>query len=366
MASEKMTVGTVGNPITHGLTTEIRACREVDQPMMIFGVPGAGKSQQVHQSIDPDDLMIDLRLNSLESIDMRGLPVIHKDEEGNPHEVQWVRPEFLPRDEGVKVGKKVYRKGVIFLDEINTAPPSTQNPALQLVLDRRIGKHELSRDWYICAAGNRAEDRAHVYPLSSALLDRFAIYDYTPNFQDWTTWAMKNDVHPDVIGYISFNPAGLLCPRQNEYSPSANPRSWCVVSKRLKVGQKAAHQIRACIGTQSTEFMAYLTVCASLPDIPKLIAGKTSFKEDRKQISVSYAVSNAVASHLLEHKNPEKVIDNCMSVISEVSPEPASLFFRRVMSSDNSKLLDIMFNSDAVTKWINTNQELLYGAISIS
>jgi hypothetical protein len=355
-----------GNPISGDLISEVRACREVDQPMLVFGSPGVGKSDQIRGAAEEDDLVIDLRLNSLEAIDMRGLPIIRKDENRNPLDVQWVRPEFLPGEGGIVANGRVYKKGIVFLDELNTAQPSVQNPALQLVLDRRIGKHELPRSWYICAAANRAEDRAHTFPLSAALLDRFAIYDYSPNHQHWTAWAMQNGVHEDVIGYISFSPSALLAPRKDEYSASANPRSWTVVSRRLKAGQKSPHQIRACVGSGASEFCAYLEVCASLPNIPRLVAGKESFVEDRRKISVAYAVANAVASHLIQHDEPAKVIENCVKVVAGISPEPASLFFRRVMLSGGDKLKTMLFNSKAVSAWIKDNKELLHGAITVT
>ena len=177
---------------------------------------------------------------------------------------------------------------------------------------------------------------------------------------------MKNGIHPDVIGYISFSPSALLSPRKDEYSASANPRSWVVVSKRLKAGQKNPSQIRACVGSQASEFVAYLDVCASLPNIARLVAGKEGFAEDRKKISVAYAVANAVASHLMEHDEPAKVMENCVKVIAGISPEPASLFFRRVMLSGHDKIKTLLFNSQAVSKWIKDNSELLHGAISVT
>ena len=355
-----------GNPISGDLTAEIRACREVDLPMLIFGSPGVGKSQQVHQAAGEDDLLIDLRLNSLEAIDMRGLPIIKKDENKNPVAVEWFRPEFLTGEKGIVANGKRYTKGIVFLDELNTAQPSVQNPALQLVLDRKIGQHILPRSWYICAAANRAEDRAHTYPLSAALLDRFAIYDYSPDHHTWTKWAMQHDVHPDVIGYISFSPGSLLSPRKDEYSSSANPRSWCYVSERLKKKQDSLSQIRACVGAAAAEFSAYLKVCASLPNIAHLVEGKATFTENRKEISVAYAVANAVASHLLSHDNPDKVLENCVKVVSGISPEPASLFYRRIMLSAPEKLKTLLFHSKAVAAWIKANSDILHGAITVT
>jgi hypothetical protein len=177
---------------------------------------------------------------------------------------------------------------------------------------------------------------------------------------------MQNDVHPDVIGYISFSPSSLLSPRKDEYSASANPRSWCYVSKRLKAGQNGISQIRSCVGSQASEFCAYLKVCASLPNIARLIEGKETFTENKREISVAYAVANAVASHLLQHEKPEKVLENCVKVISGISPEPASLFYRRIMLSAPEKLKAMLFHSKAVAAWIKDNSEILHGAITVT
>ena len=121
------------NLINGRISDVVRRNRSINLPMMLFGPPGIGKSEQVHQSQEDGDIMIDLRLNILDSIDLRGLPTIQKDEKGRATRVEWVRPEFIPWE----------GKGIIFLDEINTAPPSTQNAALQLVLDRKVGPHKI-------------------------------------------------------------------------------------------------------------------------------------------------------------------------------------------------------------------------------
>jgi hypothetical protein len=336
------------NLITGSLSDVIRRNRQDNQPVFIFGSPGIGKSEQIRAAADKDDIVIDLRLSMLDPVDMRGLPTIKRDKEGNTIRTEWVRPEFLPWD----------GQGIIFLDELNTAPPSVQNPALQLVLDRRIGPHEIGKDWYICAAGNRSDDRAHVYPLSSALLQRFAVYDYVPDYNTWSEWAIKNNIHETVIGFISFRKELLHEPSVDEYSPGANPRSWSFVSKKMYNNHASLADIRACVGISASEFLAYLDICKNLPDIDKLISGKAKWKEDKSKISISYAISTSVATYLINSKDPAKIIDNCMSVISDISPEPAAIFIRRVVNA-NSKLRQVMYNSKGVEAWLEKNAELI-------
>lgn len=359
MASDKMIAN--ANMITGSLVDEIRRCRAVPTskgmglPMFIFGAPGVGKSEQVHQALEDGEVCIDLRLNSLDSIDLRGLPVIKKDKDRNPTQVEWVRPEFIPWE----------GKGILFLDELNTAAPSVQNPALQLVLDRKIGNHQLGKDWYIVAAGNRADDKAHVYPLSAALRQRFAIYHYAPDHNTWTNWAVKNEIHPHVIGFISFKPDLLIQPSIDEESSNPSPRSWYYVSQRLHAGQNELRDIRAIVGSAANEFMAYQTVCENIPKIEDILEGKIDWKEDERNITVSYAVSNALATHMLRSKSVKKHIENCFNALNNMSGEPSILFMRRVMHSDSTELKTSLFSSENGKKWFKKNGDRMTKAIQM-
>ena len=82
--------------------------------VMLWGAPGIGKSSVVQQVAQAHDLeLIDLRLSQLAPTDLRGLPV---PENGL---AKWFPPEFLPRE----------GKGILFLDELNLAPPAIQGIA---------------------------------------------------------------------------------------------------------------------------------------------------------------------------------------------------------------------------------------------
>ena len=129
-------------------------------PAFIWGPPGIGKSSIVRDIAEKASLpVIDLRASLLDPTDLRGIPSISNGL------ATWCPPAFLPRPNQAP--------GLLFLDEINAAPPLVQASLYQLVLDRRIGEYELPPGWWIVAAGNRQQDRAVTFRMSSALVNRF-------------------------------------------------------------------------------------------------------------------------------------------------------------------------------------------------
>lgn len=351
------------NTVRGSLVDIVRRCRKVKTskgeglPLMIFGSPGVGKSEQVHQACDFDagDMFIDLRLNTLDSIDLRGMPVVQRDSDGKATKTEWIRPEFIPWE----------GRGILFLDELNTAPPSVQNPALQLVLDRKVGNHKLGKDWFIVAAGNKSDDNAHVHPLSSALRQRFAIYHYEPDKDAWINWAIKHELHPHVIGFINFKPDCLIQPPIDDESANPSPRSWYYVSQRLYADQNDACDIRASVGHAATEFLAYQQVCNNIPSIPDIVAGKVEFKEDKKNITASYAVASALGIHFLSSKSGKKELSNCFSkAINNMSPEPAMVFMSYILLRGDDKLQEQVTTCDGGMKWFDKHSELLQKVLS--
>ena len=121
-----------------------------------------GKSSIVKQIAQEKNLeFIDLRLSLLDPTDLKGIPFF----DSNSNEAVWAQPNFLPKEPA--------SQGILFLDEINTAPPSVQAAAYQLVLDRKVGDYELPKGWAIVAAeiARAIEESSTVchHPLLTAL-----------------------------------------------------------------------------------------------------------------------------------------------------------------------------------------------------
>ena len=117
-------------------------------PVMLWGPPGVGKSQMVAQIATRHGIpVIDIRLSQMEPSDLRGIPYRVN------NQVDWAIPTMLPDTE------RHGPEGILFLDEITSAPPSVSAAAYQLILDRRLGEYQVPDHWAIFAAGNRQGDR---------------------------------------------------------------------------------------------------------------------------------------------------------------------------------------------------------------
>ena len=159
--------------------------------VMIWGKPGVGKSSIVAQIAKSHDLeFIDVRLSQLMPSDLRGVPV------PSENQTHWYPPSFLPTS----------GKGILFLDEINMAPPAMQGVAQQLILDRKIGDYSVPDGWHVWSAGNRIEDKAAVFQMPAPLANRFLHLSVDVSLDDFKQYAYQNQLNQAIIGFLAFRP----------------------------------------------------------------------------------------------------------------------------------------------------------------
>jgi MoxR-like ATPase len=256
--------------LTTFLDTLVR--NQVKLSTMIWGPPGIGKSSIVAQVAAAHGLdCIDLRLSQLAPTDLRGLPV------AKAGRSRWYPPEFLP-SEGA---------GVLFLDEINLAPPTMQGMAQQLILDRRVGSYAVPDGWFIWAAGNRDEDRAAVFEMPAPLANRFLHVDVAPDFDDFKSYALAHSLHEQIIAFLAFRPA--LLHRNDPQQPAwPSPRSWVMASTLHAIGLDVASAIGA---PAATEFNGYVALYRHLPDLERILAGQGDGTLFPEEPSIRYATT---------------------------------------------------------------------------
>ncbi len=222
---------------------------------MIWGAPGIGKSSIVSQLATEHELaFIDIRLSQLAPTDLRGLPVA---EDGIS---KWFPPEFLPQS----------GRGILFLDEINMAPPAMQGMAQQLILDRRVGSYLVPDGWLIWAAGNRKEDRAGVFDMPAPLSNRFLHLQVEPDFESFKAYALTTGIHEQTIAFLAFRPCLLhkIDPQQPAW---CSPRSWVMASTLHYAGLDLAPAIGV---AANAEFQAFISLYRQLPDLIAILDGQ--------------------------------------------------------------------------------------------
>ncbi len=142
-----------------------------DLPVLLWGEPGIGKTAALGQLAEALDLPLTTVIASVhEPTDFSGLPVI-----GDDPSVQGV--PMAPPDWAVRLVRA--GRGLLFLDELSTAPPAVQAALLRLVLERRVGALRLPPDVRIVAAANPRSSAADGWELSAPLANRFVHLQWT-------------------------------------------------------------------------------------------------------------------------------------------------------------------------------------------
>jgi hypothetical protein len=142
-----------------------------DLPVLLWGEPGIGKTAALTQLADSLDLPLTTVIASVhEPTDFSGLPVIGADPA--LHGVPMAPPDWAVRL--VRAGR-----GLLFLDELSTAPPAVQAALLRLVLERRVGALRLPPEVRIVAAANPRASAADGWELSAPLANRFVHLQWT-------------------------------------------------------------------------------------------------------------------------------------------------------------------------------------------
>jgi MoxR-like ATPase len=260
---------------------------QVKRPLFLWGPPGIGKSELVEGiTNDLNGLMIDLRLGQMEPTDIRGIPFYNKD----IGKMDWAPPVELPDEETAAQ----YPIVVLFLDELNSAAPSVQSAAYQLILNRRIGKYRLPDNVVMVAAGNRESDKGVTYRMPTPLANRFIHQEMKVDFPSWLEWAVNNRVHKDVVGYLSFAKQDLYDFDAKSASRAfATPRSWTFVSQLLDDASDDDTTMNLIAGTVgeglAVKFMAHKKVAGKMPNPADILSGKVKDLQV-KEVSAMYSL----------------------------------------------------------------------------
>ena len=291
----------------NGARKSIMKCFDKKRPMFLWGPPGIGKSEVVADiTAEMGGLMIDLRLGQMDPTDIRGIPFYNKE----LNKMDWAPPIDLPDEETAAK----YPVVVLFMDEMNSAAPAVQAAAYQLVLNRRIGKYFLPDNVVMIAAGNRESDKGVTYRMPTPLANRFVHIEMKPDFATWQEWAVKNQIHKDVVGYLSFAKQDLYdFDAKSSSRAFATPRSWVFVSELLEDEDiddvTATDLISGTVGEGlAVKFQAHRKIAGRLPKPEDVLSGKEKDLKV-KEVSAMYSLVISLCYELKDALEVRKIDD---------------------------------------------------------
>lgn len=308
----------------------------------ILGAPGGGKSacaRDIIRSMDiPESNVVEFTASLRDPVDVLGTP-------NNTGEyTRWVPPEeFYNLRLGVG-------RAALILEELSDAPVPMQNALCGVIYDRRAGNLQLSDQLFIIATGNRTEDKSGANRITSKLAGRVRRFDFTESIDDWTVWALDNNIDPVLIQFLRFRP-GLLSDFDPNRFANPTPRTWERVSAiptdlpaelffdnaKGDVGEGAA-----------SEYTGFRRIYEGLPNIDAVLLDPKN-ADIPSDPATLYALTGALA-----RKATKDNFDRVSTYLSRMAPE-----FNVMATRDAIKLQPSIKYTRAFAEWATTHAQVL-------
>jgi hypothetical protein len=248
-------------------------------------------------------------------------------------------------------------KGVLFLDEISTAPPAVQAALLRVVLERIVGDLELPTDVVVVAAANPPEQAADGWDLSAPLANRFCHLEWNvdprafaqgivggwdapvvPVLPEW--WEEQLPLSRGLVSaFINVRPSlAVAVPGDGATAGRGwpSPRTWEMVSRLWTAANVvgASEEVRSLLVMGAVgqgagvEFLSW-TSEMDLPDPEEVLKDPDSFvlpeRGDR-----AYAVLSSVAAAVAADPTPERWVTGwkVLARAGESAPDVAAVAAR--------------------------------------
>lgn len=267
-------------------------------------------------------------------------------------------PAWMITQEGKPVWE--HERGILFLDEFGQGQADVKAAAAELLLNGRIGRHQLPKGWSVIAASNRTSDRSGVTKSLDFVINRRVEIGITDDIESWEDWSFRNGVDPLFITFARQNPAVVFTEGVPEkQGPWCTPRSLVMLNdifNKMKKGDELAPTDATAIEIASgmiglaaaQALMAHVKLGQEMPPLEDIIKNPKKTKVPTKpdvMMLVAYSLASRVS------------VDNVDPIVDYMDRAPkefAVTFARQAVKRDGAIIL-----TDAFDRWTAANASLM-------
>jgi MoxR-like ATPase len=323
------------------LKDTLKALFPIQRTVCIEGPPGGGKTTIVHQAAE--EMGITCIERHMPTMLVEDFGILFPDSSDQLH---YKLPDWFP------VKGKAPERGILLFDDRNQAGADLQKVLANICQARTLHGAELPDGWQVISTGNRQSDRAGANRVLSHLRNRETVLELETHLDDWTGWALKNGVKPEVVSFIRFRP-NLLHDFDAQRDQNATPRSWVEgVSDVLgTVPSEAEFEcFKGAVGEgAAAEFVGFVRIFRKLPNPDAILLNPTT-SDVPSDPATLYALSGALAQRATE-ANFERVCQYVERMPAEFSVLTVSYAARRDPD---------LANTQAFTQWSLKHQDVLF------
>jgi len=318
-------------------------------PVLLWGAPGTGKTSAIRAMSEAMGWPCETVIAAIrEPSDFAGLPVVSTAD--GTVEVRMAPPRWAQR-------LAASGRGLLFLDEISTAPPAVQAALLRVVLERVVGDLPLPDDVVVVAAANPPEQAADGWDLSAPLANRFCHLDWVVEpaaFAQGLAGGFRAPIVPSlpegweegvaatrslVAAFIAVRP-GLACELPADAARAGrgwpSPRTWDMAA-RLWAAVRAAGAsteaetalITGAVGEGPGVELLMWHLEMDLPDPEDVLADPEGF-EIPERGDRTHAILSSVAAAVAANPTPERWLAGwrVLGRVGETAPDVAAVAAR--------------------------------------
>ena len=363
--------------------------RQRQRPIFLQGDAGVGKTsivQQVAQELNIG--YVAYPLTHMTRQNAMGLPQLGKMRTSDGQEA-FVTNNTMPEvvasvHEAIKAG---YRKGILFIDEVNCVSETLAPVMLTLLQDKKFGGYEIPDGWVLVTAGNPPGDiNRSAREFDVVTDDRLSFIEVESTYGVWKNYAIAHGVHQSILAFLDRHPGSFRSANTDtDGTHVITPRGWEDLSFLVKAAEALkteinTDQVRTVIHDNrvAAEFATYYSLWKKYESeysVKDILDGKNTdgfaAKASKAEVDEKYALTNLVIGELGKRIRSHMELDDAyMEAVGHVPTmkQFISMFPNRAAEAprvEAGAIRDVIARRKAGHNLSSEMEAVLLGAIDI-